>query len=229
MSKSVLSDTMNMIVTADHQRFIERWNVSRETIERLIIYETLLRRWQPRINLVSSTTLQEIWTRHFADSLQLIRLAPKASRWADLGSGAGFPGLVLALGLMDKQVEGTIIHLFESNGKKCAFLREVIRETGCTAQVHDGRIEDQLTEFCHSSAIPLDVVTARALAPLPLLLQFVEQVLTTGTRALFLKGQDVESELAEASRYWVFKSELHRSLVDQRGMIVEIAELRRRI
>ncbi len=202
-------------------------NVSRETKQKLDIYADLLRRWQARINLVSPTTLPDLWNRHFVDSLQVFALAPDARLWADLGSGAGFPGLVIAIALADISVVDTgktaKVHLFESNGKKCAFLREVIRETGCPAVVEDGRIEDKLL-----ASTGFDVVTARALAPLHKLLSFTEEVLKTGTRALFLKGQDVELELDEASTYWNFDPKLHPSRVDPRGVIVDIHEIKRR-
>ncbi len=213
---------MSNLSIEEKNKFMEQWSVSRETIQRLEIYQKLLEKWQPKINLVSPTTMSEIWTRHFADSFQVMRLAPEAKIWADLGTGAGFPGLVLAICL--SHTDGCV-HLFESNGKKCAFLREVIRETGCCAKVHDGRIEDKLSDI---SDIKIDIVTARALAPLHLLLSYVECLLTTGTRALFLKGQDVVSELEEASKYWNFSTCLHQSLVDTRGSIVDISNLVKR-
>jgi 16S rRNA (guanine527-N7)-methyltransferase len=203
----------------DKSRFMDQWNVSRETIQRLEIYQKLLEKWQPKINLVSPTTMSEIWTRHFADSLQIMNLAPEAKIWADLGTGAGFPGLVLAICLPQQT---SCVHLFESNGKKCAFLREVIRETGCVAKVHDGRIEDKIKLILDQK---IDIVTARALASLNLLLIYVEELLTTGTRSLFLKGQDVGSELEEASLHWNFSSRLYPSQVDPRGSIIEICDL----
>lgn len=204
-------------------QFMDQWNVSRETIQRLEIYQKLLEKWQPKINLVSPTTMSEIWTRHFADSLQIMRLAPEAKIWADLGTGAGFPGLVLAICLPHSE---SCVHLFESNGKKCAFLREVIRETGCVAKVHDGRIEEKIKLILNEK---VDIVTARALASLNLLLTYVEELLTTGTRTLFLKGQDVGSEIEEASLNWDFSSRLHTSQVDPRGSIVEIFDLRKHV
>jgi 16S rRNA (guanine527-N7)-methyltransferase len=209
-------------MNSEQSQFMEKWNVSRETIQKLEIYQKLLEKWQPKINLVSPTTMSEIWTRHFADSLQVMNLAPEAKIWADLGTGAGFPGLVLAICLPQPD---SYVHLFESNGKKCAFLREVIRETGCTAKVHDGRIEDKIKLILNQK---IEIVTARALASLNLLLSYAEELLTTGTRSLFLKGQDVVSELEEASKYWNFSSRLHQSLVDTRGSIVEISALVKR-
>ncbi len=210
-------------MNSEQSQFMEKWNVSRETIQRLEIYQNILEKWQPKINLVSPNTMSEIWTRHFADSLQIMSIAPEAKVWADLGTGAGFPGLVLSICMPQSE---SCVHLFESNGKKCAFLREVIRETGCSAKVYDGRIEDKIKLILNKK---VDVVTARALASLNLLFSYVEDLLTTGTRSLFLKGQDVVSELEEASICWNFSSQLHSSKVDPRGSIVEILNLYRRL
>ncbi len=209
----------------EYQVFAKQWTVSRETIEKLIIYQKLLEKWQPKINLVSPNTMTQIWSRHFADSLQLLEIAPDAKIWADIGTGAGFPGLVLAIAM---QSHDSNVHLFESNGKKCAFLREVIRETGCRATVHDGRVEHKLNEFNEKSNVKLDVITARALAPLSQLIIYAEQLLISGTRSLFLKGQDVELELRDASLIWDFSSHLYKSQIDSRGCVVEISHLSKR-
>ena len=209
----------------ERSQFMDKWNVSRETIQRLEIYQKLLEKWQPKINLVSSKTMQDIWTRHFADSMQIKTFTPNIQTYADLGTGAGFPGLVTAICLMNNN-DKSAVHLFESNGKKCAFLREVIRETGCLAKVHDGRIEDNIKLILNEK---VEVVTARALASLNLLLFYTEELLKTGTRALFLKGQEVVSEIEAASLNWIFSYTLHQSQVDPSGSIVEISNLRRRI
>lgn len=198
-------------------------NVSRETSNRLEIYATLLLKWQARINLIAETTATSIWRRHFADSLQLRRIAPDARRWIDMGSGAGFPGLVLAIDLADDP--DAHVHLIESNGKKCAFLREVVRETGVRATVVDGRIETAMPAI---GSHPVDVVTARALAPLTMLLGYSEQVLKTGARGLFLKGQDVERELTDSTKCWNLDYQLHRSETDPDARIVEITSAERR-
>ena len=137
------------------------------------------------MNLIASSTIPIVWTRHIADSLQLLALAPKARIWADLGSGAGFPGLVLACALAEG--EGARVHLVESNGKKAAFLREAVRVTGAPAQVHAVRVGD----FVENSPEPIDVVTARALAPLPEFLAMAYPLLKRGSVGLFPKGQDV--------------------------------------
>lgn len=156
--------------------------VSRETEERFVLYAELLTRWQRVKNLVASSTLSEIWTRHIADSAQILALAPAARRWADLGSGAGFPGLVVAICLAETpDVE---IHLIEANARKCAFLREVARECGAPATIHNGRIEDVVPTLNF-----IDVVTARALAPLPRLIEMGRILIDSGATALFLKSQ----------------------------------------
>lgn len=147
----------------------------------LSVYENLLRRWQARINLVSRTTLDDLWVRHFADSLQLLLYAPEAKIWADFGSGAGFPGLVLAIALKGRP--GSLVHLIESDTRKAAFLREVSRETAAPAQVHAQRIDMAVERI----AAP-EIVTARALAPLSTLLDMTLPWLKSGTRGLFLLG-----------------------------------------
>ncbi len=161
---------------------MELVSVSRETERRFALYAELLTRWQRVKNLVAPSTLSEIWTRHIADSAQILALAPAARRWADLGSGAGFPGLVVAISLADtKDVE---VHLVEANARKCAFLREVARECGAPATIHNGRIEDVVPTLNF-----IDVVTARALAPLPRLIEMGRILIDGGATAIFLKSQ----------------------------------------
>ena len=204
--------------------FIRAFNVSRETIERLDIYHALLQRWQARINLIAPSTIDTIWHRHIADSFQLLSLAEDARQWTDIGSGAGFPGMVIAIELASRQPERSV-HLIESNGKKSSFLREVARETGARAVIHQGRVEDVLPRLSETQAI--DVITARALASLTQLLTYTDELLTSGARALFLKGQDVEHELTQAAKYWNLSYRLHRSATSDDGSIVEIAGLSR--
>lgn len=158
-------------------------DVSRETEQRLATYVELLRRWQSVKNLVGASTLAQVWTRHIADSAQLVPLAPGARRWIDLGSGAGFPGIVIAILLGD--LPDTVVHLVESNSRKCAFLREVIRAVGCPARVHDARAEAVV-----GTLGDVDVVTSRALAPLPALLEMGKIPLSRGALGLFLKSVD---------------------------------------
>jgi 16S rRNA (guanine527-N7)-methyltransferase len=162
--------------------------VSRETLARLEVYAELLRKWTRAINLVGPTTLPDLWRRHMLDSAQLLPLLPAGRpRIADLGSGAGFPGLVLAI------CGAGEVHLIESDQKKATFLRQVARETETDVTVHMARIE---------SVEPLqaDVVTARALAPLAELLAYARPLLAPGGRCLFLKGQGVEAELTALPR-----------------------------
>jgi 16S rRNA (guanine527-N7)-methyltransferase len=160
---------------------------------RFAIYAELLRKWQKTINLVAASTLPQLWIRHFADCLQVQAAAPDARHWVDLGSGAGFPGLVTAIRLAD--TPGAKVHLIESDQRKCAFLREVSRETQAPAEVHQGRIEDIVPHL----PAPIDAVSARALATLPVLLGYAGELLENGAVGLFLKGEHFGPELTELS------------------------------
>ena len=174
------------------------------------------------MSLFARSTIPRIWTRHIADSLQLLDLAPDARTWIDLGSGAGFPGLVIACALADQT--GAEVHLVESTGKKATFLREAVRITGAPAVVHAERIEQFVKRFDGRA----DIVTARALAPLKILLDQSVGLLKTGTIALFPKGQDVEAELTEAAKYWNINYNLAPSRTDPKGRIVVVHGLKRR-
>jgi 16S rRNA (guanine527-N7)-methyltransferase len=196
--------------------------VLRETEARLDRYLALLREWQAKTNLVAPSTLPHLWTRHVADSLQLLALAPAAKTWLDLGSGGGFPGVVLACALAE--TSGAVVHLVERNAKKAAFLREAIRVTGAPGRVHFSDIEDIVDRLDD----PVDCVTARALAPLHQLIGFAEPVVRRGAKALFLKGQDVEVELTEATKYWNIAPHLHASRTGGQGWIVELDHIERR-
>jgi 16S rRNA (guanine527-N7)-methyltransferase len=196
--------------------------VSRETEARLDRYVDLLVEWQAKTNLVAPSTLPNLWTRHISDSLQLLNLAPSATTWVDLGSGGGFPGVVLACALAE--VPNANIHLIERNAKKAAFLREAIRVTAAAGTVHLADIGDSVDRI----AGPIDCITARALAPLHQLIGFAEPVVRKGAKALFLKGQDVEAELTEATKYWNIKPRLHSSRTSGNGWIVELDQIERR-
>ena len=190
-------------LSADKARALALFPVSRETQDRLDQFVETLLRWQDRLNLIANSTIGEIWTRHIADSLQLLPLAPQARTWVDLGSGGGFPGMVVACALAEEA--GTRVHLVESNGKKAAFLREAVRATGTPVVVHAIRAE----KFGESCAEPVDAVTARALAPLKTLCDQAFPFISRGAIGLFPKGQDVDAELTEAAKYWrleAFKS-----------------------
>jgi 16S rRNA (guanine527-N7)-methyltransferase len=191
-------------------------SVSRETWARLDELVGLLLKWQRATNLVAPSTLAEIWTRHIADSLQLLAIARGAGTWVDLGSGGGFPGLVVACTMADHS--GATIHLVESNQKKSAFLREAARVLNVPAIVHARRIED----FVSTAVQSFDVVSARALAPLDKLLEYAGPLLATGAVGLFPKGQDVEAELTAASKSWTIEAELVPSVTDREARIVVV-------
>jgi 16S rRNA (guanine527-N7)-methyltransferase len=193
-------------------------NVSRETTERLQLLETELRRWQAIKNLVGPATLDHIWDRHIVDSLQLLDLAPEARVWVDLGSGAGFPGLVLAIAGAER---GLKVHLVESNSRKCAFLRHIARLTGVSATVHEARLETVVPGFIGKA----DVVSARALASLTMLLDWTEPMLKAGTIGLFPKGRDAEIELTEARKRWTFEADILPSRTDSDARILRITSI----
>jgi 16S rRNA (guanine527-N7)-methyltransferase len=207
---------------SDRERALRLTPVSRETEERLSLLVAELARWQAAKNLVSSATLADVWTRHIADSLQIHGLAPEAQNWLDLGSGGGFPGLVIGICLAE--TAGRHIHLVESNSRKCAFLRHAARLTGAPVTVHASRIEDVVDDFVGR----VDVVTARALAPLPQLLDWCKELLRTGTLGLFPKGQHLDAELTESSRYWKIQASTVSSVTDgaARILMVRAAEKR---
>ena len=196
--------------------------VSRETEARLDRFVDLLMEWQTKTNLVAPSTLANLWTRHISDSLQLMLIAPAAKTWADLGSGGGFPGVVLACALAE--TPGARVHLVERNAKKAAFLREALRITGSPGTVHLADIGDNVDRITGR----VDCVTARALAPLHQLLGFAEPLVGNGAKALFLKGQDVEAELTEATKYWNIKPQLHASRTGGQGWIIELDRIERR-
>lgn len=203
--------------------FIEAFGVSRETAARLERYAELLRQWQKAINLVSPRTLSNIWQRHFADSAQLVAAAPSgARRWLDLGSGAGFPGMVIAMLLTNH--DDIKVHLIESHGRKCAFLREVARQTAVPVEIHCRRIE----EVARAGTVgTVDVVTARALAPLEQLLELAAPFFGPATVGLFLKGRHAEQELIAARKVWRFQWKFIPSRTEIDGSIVAVSELER--
>lgn len=209
-------------IDADRREVVAAFAVSPAIEARLTRYVELLRQWQAKTNLVAPSTLPVIWTRHIADSLQLLSLGPAARVWVDLGSGGGFPGVVLACALAE--ADGAMVHLVERNAKKAAFLREAIRVTGGRGTVHHKDIVDFVDSFDGRA----DCVTARALASLNVLLGFAEPLVKRGAKALFLKGQDVESELTEATKYWKIKYSLHSSRTGGQGWIAEIDDIERR-
>lgn len=201
----------------EKEAILDRFDVSRESRGKVETYVKLLLAWQQRINLIGPATVDAVWSRHVCDALQLLPLLPPGTRTiAELGSGAGIPGLILAM------VAGLDAHLYESNGKKAAFLREAARQTQTRATIHNVRLESLTDDLPH-----VQCVVARALAPLPLLLDYASPFLAQGAVGLFHKGQDVEAELTEATKYWRMNALKHASQCDSRGVILEIREASR--
>ncbi len=202
---------------ADLERIVG--TVSRETVEKLEALEQMVGAWTASSNLIARSTMGDIWARHILDSAQLLPLGASGRIWLDLGSGGGFPSLVVAiLG----QETGTFVHMVESNAKKVGFLRTVIGRLGLAAEVHHKRIE------AVRPRIHVDIVTARALASLRQLFEWSEPWLAPGTVALFHKGRDYEREIAEAAVAWDSKLLIHRSAVEADSVILEVRSLRRR-
>ncbi|TAN58682.1 MAG: 16S rRNA (guanine(527)-N(7))-methyltransferase RsmG [Rhodospirillales bacterium] len=189
-------------------------HVSRETMQRLEYFVAELRRWQEKINLVSPKSLEDVWRRHILDSAQLHPLIPAGSIVLDLGSGAGFPGLVLSI------LGGLQVHLVESDQRKVAFMREAARLTGAEVQIHCQRIES-LTPF------PINFITSRALSSLDHLLELSEPFFSSEVYGLFLKGKSWQEELTAAEKKWMMRSESIPSRSDPEGVILKISEVRR--
>lgn len=206
-------------LSADKAAALKLQNVSRETLARLEQFVDLLLLWQQKMNLIAPSTIPFIWTRHVADSLQLLDHAPDAKTWLDFGSGGGFPAIPIACALAERT--GSMVHLVESNGKKAAFLREAVRVTGVRAQVHLERAE----KFSLSPVESVDVVTARALSPLKLLCDQAFPWIEKGAIALFPKGQDIDAELTEATKYWTIEAEVAPSKTSAAGCIVIVRHL----
>jgi 16S rRNA (guanine527-N7)-methyltransferase len=204
----------------DRERALWLTPVSRETAERLDRFVALLLERQQQINLIAPSTEPVLWTRHIADSLQLLALAPEARVWADFGAGAGFPGLVIACALA--QTPGAQIHLVESSTKKTAFLREAIAATGAPAVVHAARVAD----FVKAAPSGIEAVTARAFAPLAALCAAAYPLLITGAIGVFPKGQAVEAELTEAAKCWKIQATLAESRTDPQAQIVVVHGLK---
>lgn len=199
----------------DRSAFASRSGVSRETLERLETHVDELMRWNRAINLVAPRTLNDVWRRHVLDSWQLVGLADENDGvWLDLGSGGGFPGLTAAA------CQAKPVILVESDQRKSVFLRETARKMGLAVTVHSDRVES-IDPFSAT------VISARALAPLNRLLDWAHPFCAEDTQLLFLKGQDVASELTEATKYWRFELEQHSSLSDPRGTILSIRKLER--
>jgi 16S rRNA (guanine527-N7)-methyltransferase len=222
--------------------FAALFGASREAVERLVLYERLLRQWQKAVNLVSPGSLGAVWHRHFADSAQLVPLAPPGTRsWIDLGSGAGFPGLVVAILLAEgvRPLAATVtgntgvrregsdplirVTLIESDTRKCAFLREVARQVGVDVDILSRRAESARTLL--NEGLPR-VVSARALAPLDKLLGLAAPLSPPGTTLLLMKGKEARKELQMAEAAWTFEVKLVPSVTDKHGRVAVITNLR---
>lgn len=193
--------------------------VSRETFDRLVAFEQMFQKWNRSINLVAQSTSGDVWQRHILDSAQLGRIKPSATRWVDLGSGGGFPGLVMAFLLAER--DGASIDLVESNRKKASFLQAVVGQFNLPARVVARRIDDS-----HALVPTPQIVTARALAPLSTLLDLSAPWLTSGARGLFHKGRDYRAEVQESVHRWSFDLVEHPSVTDAGGVILELSNLR---
>jgi 16S rRNA (guanine527-N7)-methyltransferase len=207
-------------LSADKARALKLTPVSRETTARLELYVELLLKWQAKTNLIAQSTIPNVWTRHVSDSLQLLDLAPDAKVWVDFGSGGGFPAIPIACALAGKP--GAQVHLVESNGKKAAFLREAARVTGAPALVHPDRVE----KYTQTPVNSVDVVSARALAPLKVLCDQAFPLIERGAIGLFPKGLDVAAELTEAAKYWNIEATTVASKTSPEGCIVIIKGLK---
>lgn len=197
-------------------------DVSRETFEHLLVFEAVFRDWNTKINLASAASVEHLWDRHILDSAQLAALAPMRGTWLDVGSGGGFPGIVLAIMMGKRQAdsEGGNVHLIESIGKKAAFLKAALSETGGAGTVHAMRIESaaQLN-------LAAEYVSARAVAPLPELFKLTFPWLKTGSKGLFHKGRRHDEEIAAARGSWRFDLIKHQSRTDGESVILEISNV----
>jgi 16S rRNA (guanine527-N7)-methyltransferase len=211
-SKDDLADQL-----ADDRRVALRLvPVSRETEARLAAFVALLDRWRHKTNLISNPTFASVWTRHIADSAQLAALAPEAKRWVDMGSGAGFPGLVIAIQLAD--VSGAVVHCIESDARKCAFLREATRATRAAAVIYPQRVEAIEPE----SLGAVDAVTARAFAPLPLTLKLARPWIERGAIAVFPRGESAKEQIAALPEATAYAIETLQSVVNPKAAILRI-------
>ena len=218
MSRPSSDDDLADQLADDRRAALRLVPVSRETEDRLAIFVELLNRWRHKTNLISNSTFPAVWTRHIADSAQLRALAPEATRWVDLGSGAGFPGLVIAIQLAN--VPGAIVHCIESDGRKCAFLREGARATGATAAIHHARVE----AIDPKGLGAVDAVTARAFAPLPLTLKLARPWIERGAIAVFPRGESAKDQIAASPEASAYAIETLPSVVNPEAAILRIRQ-----
>lgn len=216
-----------MSVIRDEAKFQRDFAVPADRMRRFSRYAALLKDWQKAKNLVSDTTLETLWQRHISDSYQLLALARDGAHWLDIGSGAGLPGIIIAMSVLgsveDQQPAGSV-SLIEANGRKCAFLKAVSRETQVPANILNGRIEEISLEKLPQTP---DYITARALAPLPKLCGLISRFMGSETVALVHKGQDFASEIEEATKYWDFDVVQHPSRIEDGSVILCISNLKK--
>ncbi len=218
MSRRPSADASADQLAEDRRSALRLVPVSRETEARFAVFVELLDRWRHKTNLISNPTFASVWTRHIADSAQLIALAPNATRWVDMGAGGGFPGLIIAIQLAD--VPGAIVHCIESDGRKCAFLREAARSTGAPALIHPVRVEAIAPETLG----PVDAVTARAFAPLPLTLKLARPWMERGAIAVFPRGESAKDQIAATPEAWTHAIETLPSVVNPKAAILRIRQ-----
>ena len=207
------------MIEKEQEDFINFYKVPCETIYKLSVYRERLVEWNQKFNLIAPSTIPHIWTRHFLDSAQLMPFIPESAHIAaDMGSGAGFPGLVL--GVMAQGLKKPLqIHVIESTGKKADFLQAVTDELELNIVVRRERIEA-------IRDLKADIVMARALKPLPDLLGYANHLAYKGTRCLFLKGRNISEELTRAQKQWIFQSEIFPSRSDDSGRIIVLSDIR---
>jgi 16S rRNA (guanine527-N7)-methyltransferase len=218
MSRPPSPHTSTDQLADDRRAALRLVSVSRETEDRLAILVELLDRWRHKTNLISNSTFPSVWTRHIADSAQLPALAPEAKRWVDMGSGAGFPGLVIGIQLAD--VPGAIVHCIESDGRKCAFLREAARATSAAAAIHPVRVE----ALDPGGLGAVDAVTARAFAPLPLTLKLARPWMARGAIAVFPRGESAKDQIAALPEATAYAIETLPSVVNPEAAILRIRQ-----
>jgi 16S rRNA (guanine527-N7)-methyltransferase len=203
-------------MTSDRARALALVPVAPDIEARLAVYVELLGRWRKITNLISEASFVEVWTRHIADSAQLLALAPQARRWVDLGSGAGFPGMVIAIQLAG--IAGARVHCLESDQRKCGFLREVARATGASAEIHAARIES----IDPGSLAPVDAVTARAFAPLPHVIELARVWIAQGAVGVFPRGRSAEAQLEAVPAAQDLTIDLVASKLDPAAAILKV-------
>ncbi len=203
---------------SDTELLRSEFHVSRETLELFQIYVDLLVEWQGKTKLVSTSSLTKVWRRHICDSVQCKIILSAKTKWLDIGSGAGFPGLVISI--LGRNESGFDVQLIESNKMKCAFLRKVIRETGAPAEVFPGRIESATKQYRD-----IEVVSARALASLEKLFELTSGWIEEGAVGLFPKGRDYSQELEKCRGRWEFDLLVHESRIEKNSVLLEIQKL----